>query len=462
MPFKKLYNIFSSLKTSVWILAGMSVFYVLGTIFPQGSDIEDYVRAGGKYIFIVKTFSLLTIFTSPLFLVLSLILSINLLICIYDRFRTMKLKSKSLPVESIVNNPNLIELGGAENMESALGRLEKMRFRLIEKGERYFVYGKGLPYWWLSWIYHLGIVVAIIGFLLTALMSFENEATLYKGKPEKISLYSPDTRLNKFLKETGVNAGKDSSKEYSVSLKEFKTEYYQSLKFEYPKEKLSRLKIGLGFKPIEAATTGGLSPKMWKTAIEIKTPDETIKDASLWVNHPFRYKGLTLYQMGFEQKMNMVSGGKTTEIKSMEPFEITGIKGKFTASSVRTGKVFKKDGTEDDIRPFFLLSYTGENDQKEKLGEIYLGGTVSVKGKSVLFKDLEEGSALSYRVDPGVPLIGVSTLLVFIGLLLRSFGYWYRVYIIIKGGSLFALISTRGLFANKDRVLKSLVRMQSA
>ncbi len=460
MLFKKIYSTFSSLKTSVWILTAMCIFYVLGTIFPQGREIEDYVRAGGKYVLIVKTFSLLQIFTSPLFLILSAILSINLLICIYDRFKTMRLKSRSLPLESIINNPGLIEIGKEENSNIVLERLKDMRFRQIEKGGGYYAFGKGLPYWWLSWIYHLGIVVAIIGFLLTALMAFENEITLYKDKLEKISLYSPDTRLNKYLKKLGINVSKeDKSKEYSLTLKDFKTEYYQSLKFDYPKEKLSRLAIGIGWKPIESAKEGGFSPKMWKTIVELKTPDNKIKEAPLWVNHPFRYKGLTLYQMGFEQKMNMVIGSKIIEIKSMEQFEIPGIKGKFITSPIKTGMVFKKDSTEDNIKPFFTLSYIPEKGAKEKLGEIYLDKPERIKGISVVFKDLKEGSGLSYRVDPGVPLIGISTLLVFLGLFFRCFGYWYRVYIIIKEGRLFTLISTRGLFANKDRVLRNLARL---
>ncbi|MBI4685140.1 MAG: cytochrome c biogenesis protein ResB [Nitrospirae bacterium] len=461
MASNRLYNTFSSLKTSVVILAAMSVFYILGTIFPQGGDVGDYMKAGGKYITIVKAFSLLNIFTSPLFLMLSMLLSANLVICIYERFKMMKARAKVIPLESIMNNPNLIEIGKGEYSNTIFSRLKGMRFRLIEEGEGYYVFGKGLPYWWLSWIYHLGIVVAIIGFLLTALMSFEKEATLYKDTPEKISLYSQETRLNEYLKKLGLNIPKeDKSKEYFLILKDFKTEYYQSLKFEYPKEKLSRLATVIGWRPIEPSKEGGLSPKMWKTALELKTPDNKTKEASLWVNHPFRYRGLTLYQMGFEQKMSMVVAGRTVEINSMEQFEIPGIKGKFITSPVKTGKVFKKDGTEDNVKPFFDLSYIPEGKKKEKLKEVYLGRQEDIRGVKVLFRNLKEGSSLSYRVDPGVPLIGISTLLVFLGLLVRCLGYWYRVYIVIKGRKIFTLISTRGLFANKDRILKNILNSE--
>lgn len=457
MLFKRVYDIFSSLKTSIWILSAMSVFYVLGTIFPQGREMEDYINAGGKYIPIVKAFTLLTVFTSPLFLFLSALLSINLLICIYERFRAIKLKSKSLPTESLINNPNLIEIGEKDRVEDVFRQLKDMRFSAGEKGERYFVFGRGLPYWWLSWIYHLGIIVAIIGFMLTALNAFEKEITLFKDTPEKISLHSADTRLNKYFKKIGVQVPEDDkSREYLLTLKDFKTEYYQSLKFEYPKEKLSRLAIGVGWKSIEPAKESGLSPRMWTTKIELTTPDNKVKEALLWVNHPFRYKGLTLYQMGFEQKLTLIAEGKSIDIRSMEQFEIPGIKGKFVTSPVKTGRVFKKDGTEDAIKPFFDISYIPENGKKEKLQEISLDKQETIKDKTVIFKDLTEGSSLSYRVDPGVPLIGISTLLVFIGLLLRCFGYWYKVYIIINEGKLFALVSTRGLFANKDRVIKHL------
>jgi|Deesub1362A_J573_1020465.scaffolds.fasta_scaffold00013_157 hypothetical protein len=453
-----LYKTFSSLKTSVWILSIMCLFYVLGTIFPQGQKFDAYVEAGGKFVFLVKALSLLDIFTSPLFLFLTGLLTINLLVCIYDRFRTMK-KRKRVPVVPFFRSSGLIDIGRQEDTEAVIDRLKSMRFKFVGSQDGVYVFTKGLPYWWLSWIYHLGMVVAIAGFILTALTAFEGEVTLYKDTPQKISLFSPDTRLNRYLKKLGVEVPEEKKeKEYELLLKDFETEYYQTLKFDYPKDKLSRLAIGLGWRSSEflKSQKSGFSPKMWKTTFELTLPQGEKLDAALWVNRPFRHGGLTLYQMGFEQKIKLRVSGKTIDVESMEPFEIDGVKGKFVTSIVKTGKVYKKDGTVEDITPFFELSYIPEEGGKEKLGEVHLGKPVKLKGRRFLFKEFEEGSVLSYRVDAGVPIIGVSILLVFVGLFIRSFGYWYRVQIGSKDGRLLMRISTRGLSANKDRIITAL------
>ena len=49
-----LYRYLSSLKTSVYILVLMGIIFLIGTIFPQGENIEDYISAGGKYIAVVR------------------------------------------------------------------------------------------------------------------------------------------------------------------------------------------------------------------------------------------------------------------------------------------------------------------------------------------------------------------------------------------------------------------------
>lgn len=98
----------------------------------------------------------------------------------------------------------------------------------------------------------------------------------------------------------------ENAKKYTLTLKEFRTEYYQGLKFDYPKDKIERLAIGLDIKKIEPAKKEfSYMPKMWLTRLDIKKFDGEIIDAELWVNKPFRTGGLTLYQMGYEQKVRL-------------------------------------------------------------------------------------------------------------------------------------------------------------
>jgi cytochrome c biogenesis protein ResB len=443
----------------------MTVFYVLGTIFPQGRSVEEYEKAGGRFIPLVRALDLTEVFVSPLFLALSALLSVNLAVCIYDRWRAMRKRPAFIPEDVFFHNPGVFALGEAERLHEFAGRIRAMGYRERFVSEGIYVFEKGLPYWWLSWIYHLGIVVAIAGFLSTAFFAFEKEVTLFPGRPETISLYSPDTRFNKLIKKFNRHLKKlgfeipqqNKGKDFTLNLKGFDTEYYQTLKVDYPKGALNRLAMGLGFRPAGAAKPEeGYAPKMWTTSLFINTPEGKRLSGRLRVNRPYRVRGLTLYQMGFEQKLDLLVNGRKVEAKSMEPFEIKGVKGKmFTAGMVRTGKLYRKDGSTVEMTPFFELKKT-EDGKKTTLGELHLGKPAVLDATAFVFRGMEEGSALSYRHDPGVTFISISVWLVFIGLTLRSLGYWGRLQMTERDGRLYALLSTRGLLANKARITERL------
>jgi len=74
----KLYRKFASLKTSIILLGLLVGFYIMGTIFPQGGQVDEYINAGGRFISFVIFFNLLNIFTTPGFLIISLLLFVNL------------------------------------------------------------------------------------------------------------------------------------------------------------------------------------------------------------------------------------------------------------------------------------------------------------------------------------------------------------------------------------------------
>jgi|Deesub1362B_J571_1020462.scaffolds.fasta_scaffold00080_30 hypothetical protein len=456
MLFRWFYKTLSSLKTSLWILGAMSICYILGTIFPQGVDLDSYVKAGGRYIWLVKQLNLLNIFISPLFIFLTLLLCLNLLVCILTRLVKFRKRSEIVPLQTASDQKMLIPIPEGLSLEGLQDKLNNAKFKLIEAEDTQYVYGKGLPFWWLSWIYHLGMIMAIAGFFITALTAHEGELTLWKDKEIEFSLYDPNTRLNRFLKRIGLSVGEErKDKAYKIKLKEFRTEYYQTLDFEYPESPLSRLAIGLGFSKIKPSEHKGLSPKMWYTSFVLTTPEGKTIEASTMVNHPFRTDGLTLYQMGYEQRISLRVENKEIEIEIFKPFKIKGLEGRFLARTVKHGKVLKKNGKTEELEPQFIL-YQIQNGKKKKLANLIMGKETEVLGKRLLFIDFEEASVLSYRVDKGVPLIGIATLLVFVGLVMRTYGNFYRVRIYNIKGKLFLSVSTRGLLADRKKVLKKL------
>ncbi len=457
-----LYRTFSSLKTSVYILAFMCLIFLAGTIFPQGEDIGAYIRAGGKYVSVVRTLDLLDIFTSPLFLFTTFVLLVNLAVCLYDRFRMfLKTRRKAINFERLKNHRSVLVFDKADfekRLEQAGFSFKSRRHDTIHPDV--LIYEKGIPYWWLSWFYHVGIILAILGFFITALFSFESEVLLYPRKPVTISLHSRDTRWNKLLEKAGIGLrGGQGGEEYVLTLDEFRTEYYQTLRIDYPRRKLDRLAIGIGAKKIEPSHRGfSYMPKMWLTALRVKKPDGKVLYAKLWVNKPFRTGPLTLYQMGFEQNISLAANGQRIDVRTMSPFSVSGVDGRFMLGRLKTGTLYRKDGGRETIHPFVTLYYIPEDNPsaRTELGRIGLGGRLDAMGVDFGFMDYEEGSHLSYRKDPGVPVVGIACLFVFLGLFVRSFGAWYRIQYAVENRTVYALISTRGILADKDRIAAKL------
>lgn len=440
----------------------MCLLFLTGTIFPQGEKIDDYIKAGGKYITVVRALDLLDVFMSPLFICAVFILLLNLAVCLYDRMKMfLRIKRKPLGFEDLKNHANVLILETTIPRGDVESRLKAAGFRFQTESSGVKIFEKGLQYWWLSWFYHVGIILAIFGFFLTALFSFENYVTLYPDKPETISLYSSETRWNQFISRLGMKTREEGpGDKYTLTLKEFGTEYYQGLKIDYPKEKMEKFRLGVGLKRLEPSTKGfSYMPKMWLTRLDVQAPDGHIADARLWVNRPFRSGALTLYQMGYEQKLKLVVNGDEIEAEARVPFEIKGVKGKFVFESLKVGTLFRKDGSTEKITPVTTVYYMPEDkpSEKESLGELKLGGKLEAKGAVLEFKDYVEGSTLSYRKDPGVGLVGFACWFIFLGLIARSLGAWYRIQCAVEGNTAYVLISTRGILADKDRIVKKVM-----
>ncbi len=463
-----LYRLFSSLKTSVIILALMCLLFLIGTIFPQGSDIEQYIEAGGKYVAVVRALDFLDIFMSPAFIFITGILVVNLAVCLYDRLRLfLRIKRKPIDFENLKTHPNVAVFEDS----GITDRLARTGFRLKAKAPDGWhtgvkIYEKGLQYWWLSWFYHVGIILAIAGFFLTALFAVEEAVILYHDKPETISLYSRDTRWNEFLTGLNIDMPEESrDEEYVLTLKEFRTEYYQGLKIDYPKDKIERLLLGIGVNKIEPSKKGfSYMPKMWLTRLEVKKPDGEVLDAELWVNKPFRTGALTLYQMGYEQKVELKvfrsdgAEGEVIDVEARVPFKVTNVEGKFVLGSLKLGKLFRRNSGIETITPVTTLYYIPDENpsEREVIGDLEIGTDLKAKGVTFEFTDYKEASYLSYRKDPGVWLVGLACLFVFLGLFVRSLGAWYRVQCAVESNTAYVLISTRGILADKRRIIKKL------
>ena len=241
----KLYRKFASLKTSIILLGLLVGFYIMGTIFPQGGQVDEYINAGGRFISFVIFFNLLNIFTTPGFLIISLLLFVNLATCTFERFLVLWRQRTALAEEPLFTpslmlpidiNPLLEDPAESirEILRKELGFREQASGSSSSSGT--LVMEKGWSYRWLTWVYHLAILLCFLGFLLTYLFAFEDEITLY---PEEATTVKP-VKTNRWNKSWG---GSPAELDFKLMLKEFITEYNQIPILDYPVDRLSRLAV---------------------------------------------------------------------------------------------------------------------------------------------------------------------------------------------------------------------------
>jgi hypothetical protein len=459
------YRKLSSMRVSVYILALLLPFYVLGTIFPQGGDIGLYEEAGGKLLGVVRLFDLLNIFQSPWFLVPALLLFTNILVCAYDRFFSLIIRTGPVP-ETL--RPEFIIPLGSHMDEAAVERVleEKLGFRDVPpsgggkggeggKGSPWKVKEKGFSYRWLTWLYHFGFVMCFVGFILTGLFLVEGTMTLEKGEPEGITS-DEEEKLGWFRRT------EHAIPDFKLVLDEFITEYTELPQLDYPEDNVSRLAVALGWKaPSYRIKAESLFPKDWKSALRVVRDDETVYEKTIEVNDPLRFGGYTFYQVGFEQilKIGVDKNPILLETKTNEELELPGIEGSFKFGTLRTGTLTRIDGTVEKLKPFVMVKRTikdGDKERTEELGKLELKGSITVKGRKVRFAGAREDSVLSYRYDPGVPLLWVAGILVFSVMSLRCFGRWYmlayRVEEVAGARNLLVWISGKGLSADPEKL----------
>ena len=472
------------IRLAVWLLLVMTVTMIVGSIFPQGYGAETYIESWGETRYAVfSKLGLLDLFHTKYFLWLGIILMLNLLVCSIVRLSGRRGVSVSRTTAPGTARP--IGMGG--DPDSAISRAVRA---LTERG--YFVsrvqggmlsarrgpWPEGV-----SLLYHLALAIAIVGFIISALHSFEGDVTLYPGEPVVVETTSQETGWNKFrhgvaawniiawhpfeaaLPDTTAHDGQ----EITLTLNEFITEWELYNDKYYPKDWISDISVQVV----------GHGP-------EVLWPSRRIE-----VNRPFRAGGLTFYQMAYEQEFDVVVWRDGTEVERVRadayvPFTLESIEGTFFPGTLRVGTLYEKYQQTVPVVPHIALKWqplepaeeptvevaaeetvpaevlpeddAGELTEAEaesvgielveadsiavpappppperiELGDLSAGEPLEVEGYTLTLENPYEGSVLTYRHDRGVTLLYIAVTMFMFGLAIRTYWPSYRVNIWIE------------------------------
>lgn len=430
---KAIYSEFSSTRLTLILLIVLAACMLLGTMFPQEGKPEEYVEAFGEVRAMWFTrLGLFDIFHSWYFLLAGGIFFLNIVFCSIDGWRSHLRPRAAVFKEASTARWDL----GENRSRTILSALRNRGYRLKEVdasgGVRSFVAQRGLPSRPMSIIYHFGLALTFVGFVLSALTAFDGEVYLHPGETKKIPMSSPDMTVNRWRTKLGFPEGEVDS--VSLHLESFDTEYtWYNLKY-YPKD--------------------------WKSAVTLTTASGAIKKKVIEVNAPLRHRGLTIYQMSYKQTFELQMEDTTIQVVAGDPFELPGFEGKFSVRVVRAGTLFK-GAVRVPITPNADLYYKALDGEKGKrVGRLTVDARYFFQSTPLVMRNVTEASGLYFRRDDGVAFLYVAFILFMMGLFVRIFWPSYRVSLHLDEVEGKAYLSARvvGVAAYEDSELAALYK----
>ncbi len=391
----------SNLKVAIGLLFVIAIACALGTAIPQDEASSSYIESYNAHPWLgiingelILNLNLDHVYSSNWFLALLIWLGFALIVCSWRRqLPSLQAAIKWIDYKEAKQLSKLAIVETISISESKVG-LEKLSLTLQKKGwvvkeaegrlaARKGVIGRAGPP-----LVHIGLILLMLGSAWGALAGQRLERFLTPGRSFEL--------LN--------NEGES---QVTLKLEEFNIERDPAGRTEQFRSKLALSEPG-----------------------QVK---ENFNEIS--VNHPLRYKGLTVYQADWSL------AAITLEVADKQQLQLPLTNFKELGDQI-WGLVIptKSDGSEP-----ILLSLSSEegpvqifNEAGELLGSMRPGGSSSeIKGIQIRIIEIIPASGLLLKRDPGVPLV-------------------YTGFTITLIGGLLSVLSTRQLWAVADTKQKSL------
>ncbi len=245
----KIIRLASSLKVAIALLILIAAYIVIGTLLPQHSAQSFYLERYTKSGPLIIALGLDAAYSSPLFITLLILFSINLTLCTITTAKGQMRQLKKSFFPAFAKGEYLIEGVGEA---AVLSYCKEKRFRVEKRdGEiragkmRFGVLGAAIT--------HVGIIILFLGGAIGNMSSSEEVVTLLPGNQHRFD-------------EQG----------FTLTLDDFSMTFEES---------------------------GAV--KQYISSVTVVDDDGTKRSDKLWVNNPFHHKGLGFYQANYGWTSNL-------------------------------------------------------------------------------------------------------------------------------------------------------------
>ncbi|MCB2183063.1 MAG: cytochrome c biogenesis protein ResB [Desulfobulbaceae bacterium] len=398
-----IWSFFASVKLALLVLFLLAISSVIGTVIPQNSPAETYVKMYGENMArLFQTLDIPDMYNSWWFVTLLILLALNLIVCTIERL------------------PSVWRLVVLDNLQTDIGRLGKMRSRkeittskspeeaasqvkagLSEAGwkaseasrdDGTLLFAQKGPWTRLGvYVVHTSILVIFAGAMVGSYFG-------YKG-----SVMIPETRSTDEIYKFGSNEAIKLG--FEVLCKKFTLSHYPNG-----------------------------APKEFRSDLVILENGKEVLSKSIVVNDPLNYKGLTFYQSSYQSYQKFLTSIANNETRNQDRFLIEpGKQVKWDGEKVTFG-IINRDMTDTPGKFRYKIWFANESGVAEPFW-IVDGDTTIVKhgGKEYTFA-LKEFFATGLQVtkDPGVWGVYIGCGLMLLGLYVAFFLSHRRIWVYIK------------------------------
>lgn len=403
-PFAHFVELLSSMRFAISLLVYICLASIIGTVIPQGRSANSYIDMFGPFWFdVFNRFSIWHIYNNWWFLVTMAFLVTSTSLCLIRNAPKMLKEARSfrehIRTSSLQSFHHRVDIETTRGVPAATASVQAWlkgqgyAVRQRNEGDSVLLAAKRGSGNRLGYICaHASIVIICVGGLLDSELPVRMQVWLMGKTPivenmliadvperGRLSISNPSYRANVLIPEGSsrdsavVNVDDGALVQplpFSITLKKFIVDYY---------------------------STG--MPSRFASEVEVTDPDTGKKfDATIEVNEPLRFKGVTVYQSSFDD------GGSQVELvgyplagPSDKSFELKSRVGQSSDVSMKSaGKELKVEVTK--LRPINVEDLSaGDPSTPKPFGEHVAAVTGSAAGKTN--KNLRNiGPSVEYRV----------------------------------------------------------------
>ncbi len=396
---KEFLPVLTDLRLAIILLLVIALFSITGTVIEQGQSIpfyqENYPEKPALFGFltwkVVIVLGLDHVYRTWWFLALLILFGTSLTACTFTRqlpalkvARRWKFYDKPRRFQKLALSAEFdVDKDNSTSIQNITEILQKRRYKVFQEGTDQLYARKGIIGKIGPIIVHIGIVVILLGSILGAMTGFMAQEIVASG----------DTFQVKNIIDAGPWAMSQVPKDWSVKVNRFWIDY---------------------------TATGDIDQFYSDMTVLDKDGNEVDND-TIYVNHPLRHKGVTLYQTDWGIAAVKVRVNKSPVFQLPMALLDTGGKGRLWGTWIPT----KPDLSEGasllarDLQGTVLIY-----DAKGKLvNTVREGMSAEVNGVTVKVLEVVGSTGLQIKADPGIPVVYGGFALLMLGVVMSYFSH---------------------------------------